>query len=253
MATNQEVKENKKRVRVLNVPVDFVPENILSGLIETYLENEKSHQVVLLSFRDLMRARRNAQYRQCLQDASLVLPVSSLVTAGAVLLGYKNPVRYNSFDFVIKLLSILEEQKSSVFLLGQQQADLAIAEQNLRETYPGLQFFGRHHGYYKRELEPNIVLGVRKADPGLLLIGNGLKGKNLWVWKYKKELNSGIQLWSGYVFDILSHKKARPSKKLTRHGLEFLPDYFRRPWKLFGVFQILWFFTLVLIFKIFDL
>lgn len=64
------------RVSVLGVPVDILPEDRIEDLVAS-LADGCNHQIVLLSLWDLMRARRNGEYRTMIAGASLVVPVSS--------------------------------------------------------------------------------------------------------------------------------------------------------------------------------
>ena len=80
-----------ERIKVAGVPVDIVrPENLEKVLFDL-LENPGTKQIVFLSVWNLLKARSNAEYKLCLENASLVLPVSKSIVNGAVFLKKQNP------------------------------------------------------------------------------------------------------------------------------------------------------------------
>ena len=82
-----------ERIKVAGVPVDIVrPENLEKVLFDL-LENPGTKQIVFLSVWNLLKARSNAEYKLCLENASLVLPVSKSIVNGAVFLKKTKPKR----------------------------------------------------------------------------------------------------------------------------------------------------------------
>ena len=240
----------RKRIFVLNVPVDVVPEESLKDVISDLLLDKGRHQIVFLSLRGLLKARGNSQFADTVRKASLVIPVSKRIVRGAKFLGKHIPVRYMPFDFSIKLLGILEKQNHSLYLAGSKPAELQITTNNLRDSFPGIGIVGRYAGFYKREVEENMVLAIKKASPSLLLVGNGVPGRNNWLSKNMKNFNPGIFLWCGNCFDIFSGKKKKISRKSWDNGSFAFWEFFRKPWKIVMIFPHLYFLLLLLIHRI---
>lgn len=214
------------------------------------LGNGRTNQIVYLSTSGLLRARRNNDFGRCVRNASLIVPISTGIVRGAKFLKHGNPKRFIPFDFVIRLLGALEEQKGSLFLLGHKQEQLQTVESNLRASFPGLRIVGRYVGVFPREAQENIITAIKKAAPSLLLVGKGPKGRNLWLSENQNEFSPGITLWCGDCFDIVSGKKPRPSRALWNRGLEFLPPLIRRPWRVLRLFLYWYYWILIILFRI---
>ncbi len=240
----------RKRILILNVPVDVVPEESLKDVISDLLLDKGRHQIIFLSLRGLLKARGNSQFADTVRKASLVIPVSKRIIRGAKFLDKHIPVRYMPFDFSIKLLGILETQNHSLYLAGSKPAELQITTNNLRDSFPGIGIVGRYAGFYKREVEENMVLAIKKASPSLLLVGNGVPGRNNWLSKNMKSFNPGIFLWCGNCFDIFSGKKKKISKKSWENGSFAFWEFFRKPWRIVMIFPHMYFLLLLLIHKI---
>lgn len=234
----------------LKVGIHSVREEALDEVVKAMLESDRHHQIVLLSLWDLLRARRNAEYRALVQQASLVIPISMSVIRGARFLKKPVPPRYAPFEFIIKLLGSLERQGKSVYLLGSPKKHLQTAERNLRQTFPGMRIVGRYAGYYPRKMEGAIVQAIKKATPSLLLVGRGVPGSERWIYRNKRHFAPGASLWCSDSFDIFAEKRKRVSRGAYARGMEWLPYSFRAPWKLARFFLYLYYKVLLVIYRI---
>ncbi|MCK5153688.1 MAG: WecB/TagA/CpsF family glycosyltransferase [Spirochaetales bacterium] len=240
----------RKRISLLNVPVDIVSEDQLEDVISDLLLDKGRHQIVFLTLRGLLKARGNSEYAETVRKASLIIPISKRIQKGAKFLGRTEPVRYMPFDFAIKLLGILEKHHHSLYLAGLKPAELQITTNNLRDSFPGIGIVGRYAGYFKKEAEENMVLAIKKASPSLLFVGNGVPGRSNWFSRNMKNLNPGLFLWCGNCFDIFSGKKRKMSKKSWESGSFAVWDVLRKPWKIIMIFPHIYYLLLLLIFKI---
>lgn len=193
-----------KRVKVLDVPVDCFDQEQALKALEGFLADGQRHQVVLLNRRNLVRGRRDAEFRRCVREASLVLPVSPAVVRAAAFLKREPLHLFSPFSFVVRLLALAERLNKSVYLLGARKDELERAERNVRDSYPKLRLVGRYTGHFPKSAQSDVLLAIRKASPGILLAGHGLPGRDLWVLRHQKELGPGIALWVGDCFDLFS-------------------------------------------------
>ena len=240
----------KKRIDVLNIPVDIVPPESMEKIITGMFSNGEYNQIVLIRLQDLMRARRNQEFRSILKKSALVLPVSKSIIGGASFLKKGKPYRFMPFEFIIRLLGILEKHGQSVYLLSSAQKNLQTSEQNLKASFPGLKIVGRYTGYFQNTASEDIVLAIKKASPTLLLAGRGIKGKDKWLYENRQQFNPGVFFWSGECFDIFCGKKQKMSKFIWEHGLEFFPRFFTNPLRFFRIFLFLYYCLLVVLFRI---
>jgi N-acetylglucosaminyldiphosphoundecaprenol N-acetyl-beta-D-mannosaminyltransferase len=226
------------RIFVLGVPIDILPPEGIDDLIVQFADG-KNHQIVLLSLWDLMRAKYNVEFRTMIAGASLVLPISLSITKGARFLHRAEPIRYMPFDFVVKLLAALEKRGKSVYLLGASRTCIQKAEGNIKSTFPGLRVVGRYAGRYPKNMEASIVEAVKKSTPSLLLVGEGVPGRERWIPRNLARFNSGIYLWCSDLFEVFAERRSKPSRSLFRKGFEWIPFILRRPWKLYRAFVYL--------------
>jgi N-acetylglucosaminyldiphosphoundecaprenol N-acetyl-beta-D-mannosaminyltransferase len=241
-----------ERVSFLKVPIDIVKPDQLGLLAYKLLAEGKEQNIVLLSIWDLLRARRSAEYRDYVQKAALVIPISKSIVRGIRFLLKKQAVRYMPFDFVISLLTALEGYRFSSYLLGGKKQILSKIEKNIRETFPSLRIVGRFHGSFRRHEEASIIEAVRKASPSLLLVGKGVHGGERWIARNNGRLGKGMRLWCSDLFDVFAERKRHPSRAVFNLGLEWIGYCMRNPFKLLRFFPYMYYNLLLLVYSIFK-
>ncbi|MDR2901325.1 MAG: WecB/TagA/CpsF family glycosyltransferase, partial [Treponema sp.] len=143
-----------ERINVLTVPIDILPPDQLEDHILEMAKKNQPQNIVLLSLWDLLRARRNGDYRNYVLNADLVIPISKSLVGGAKFLTKKYPIRYMPFDFIIAVLTALEKRNYSAYLLGGKRTTLKKAENNIKQTFPNLRVVGRYIGKFKQQDKP---------------------------------------------------------------------------------------------------
>jgi len=249
VATEQN--ETIHRVNLLKIPIDIVPQEQLGNIVYEMLKDGKEHNIVLLSLWDLLRARRNNEYRAYISNASLVIPISKSLISGIKFLTGEKAYRYMPFDFIVSMLTILEIREFSCYLLGGRTKVLLKTEKNIRQTFPRLRIVGRFPGYFKRHDEATIIKAIKKASPSLLLAGIGIRGRERWIARNSTALGNGMRLWCSDIFEVFAEKKKHPSRTAFNIGLEWIGYCFQNPIKFFRVFPYIHYKFLLLIYKIF--
>jgi len=238
------------RITVVGIPVDNVREEDIKDAA-CYLTDDKTalRQIVFLSLWDLMRARRDKEYRSCVEQA-LVIPVSKGILKGAKFQKKKVPARHMPFDFMIQFFSALEAQGYSLYLLGCRPAELRNIEHNLKQTFPDLKIVGRYTGYYQKSKDDDISTAIKKASPHCVLIGSGIRGKEKWISRHRNIFSSGVFIYSPLVMDIISGKRTAVSRETFSRGLEFVPDLIRHPFRILRCIVYMYYTFLLLIYRL---
>ena len=247
-----ETKIDRQCVNLLKVPIDIIAPDQLASVVYELLKDGKEHNIVLLSLWDLFRARRNNDYRTYVLRASMVIPISRSLISGIKFLTGKKAYRYMPFNFIVSLLTILDNREHSCYLLGSKAKVLLKTEKNVRQTFPRLRIVGRFPGYFKKSEEATIITAIKKASPSLLLAGEGIRGAENWIVRNSLMLgSSGMRLWCSDIFDVFAERKKRPSNKAFDLGLEWIGYCFQNPLKFFRLFPYIYYKILLLIYRLF--
>ena len=240
-----------ERIKFLGLFLDILkPEDIEETVLDLLsAEGKGPRQIMLVNLWDIMRARRNREFRAMLENAALVIPTAKSLVSGAISLKNPAPVRYEPFNFIIAVMGALEKHLKTVYVFGGKDKSLQRAEKHIRKTFPSLRLVGRVPGYYDRGMEKNIKTAMSKAQSSLVIVGNGIPGKQAWVYRNREQLPSSIFIWDSTIIDIFAERKKRVSASLFDSGLEYLPQVLRNPLRAFRVFQYLWYRILLVVYR----
>ncbi|MDC7225062.1 MAG: WecB/TagA/CpsF family glycosyltransferase [Spirochaetales bacterium] len=242
-----------KRISVLNVPLDIVKKEDLEQVVLSLSEDGRVNQIILLDFPGFMKARRQkSEWCQAVNKASLVLPVSHRIISGAGFLKQEKPIRYKPFDFIISLMGILENRRKSAYLVGSNKKRIQKSFTNLKNSFPGLHFVGRHQGKWHKDREEDILMAIKKSAPALLLAGRGIKGRDLWLHRSKNAFNPGIVLWNKNCFEIIGGRKPKPSETKISRLFRNLLKGILLPWRWLRLFRQIWFWILLVWTRLFE-
>lgn len=247
------LKNLRKRIYFMRVPVDIISEEQTFELIGEMLPATENRQIMFLTMQGLFRARRDPLYYKSLYEAALILPTARGIIRGIKSLRHIRASRYNPFDYIISLLSYAEKNGHSVYLLGGRKHDLEKAEQNVRTSFPHLKVIGRHTGYISGETEVNVITAIKKSSPAFLLVGRGVKGKEIWLYRHRQELQDGVTVWIDDCIEVFSGRHKYVSEKMFVSGLESLSGIFKHPLRFFRFFRYLFFNLLLFVYKLFKL
>ena len=224
------------RISLLGVPIDVCrPEDLENQILEI-LAKPGTKQIIFLSIWDLLKARRKGDFAESVKSADLILPISKSILKGAKFLKKEVPVRYNPFEAVIQVLSILDSHYKSLYLLGSNKKTLAKTEHNIHDTFPQLKVVGRYVGFYPRNVEDDIIEAIFKSTPSLVLLSEGIKEKVCWAYRRRNRFSSSIFLYYKDAFGIFSKRINRVSEKTFNKGREFFVELAHNPFKIFYVF-----------------
>ena len=241
-----------QRINLIGVPVDICrPEEMENEILEL-LAKPGTKQIIFLSIWDLLKARRRGDFSECVKNADLILPVSKSILKGAKFLKKDVPVRYNQFKAIIQILSILDSHYKTLYMLGSHRNTLQKAEANVRATFPGLRIVGRYVGYYSKQVEPDIVQAVFKAQPSLVLLSDGIKEKNCWPYRRRNQFSSSIFLYYTDTFGIFSERIKRIKEKTFDKGNEIFVEILHNPFKIFLIFPYISYLFILLWTKLFK-
>ena len=241
-----------QRIKVLDVPVDICEAQDIEEKILEMEAQPGTKQIVFLSAWDLLRARRKGEYARCVQNADLILPISKSILKGAKKLRQPIPVRYNPFNAIISILSVLESHYKSLYMLGGRKKTLMAAEKNVRATFKDLQIVGRYVGFYPKQVENDIVQAIYKASPSLVLVSEGIKEKDGWAYNRRNSFSSSIFLYQKDIIGIFGERITRISEKKFDKGLEIWDEIKHNPLKIFLIFPYMKYKILLIWYRLFK-
>ena len=155
-------------------------------------------------------------------------------------------------SIIISFMTSLETRYKSLYLLGGHKGSLMDSERNIRSTYPGLQIVGRYVGYFPKSVEPDVISAIYKSNPSLVLVSDGIKKGEKWIYDHRNKFASSIFIYNKDILNIFSLRKKRVSKETFSRGNEIWYEIFHNPIKIFLIFPFIWYKILLVCNRLFK-
>lgn len=223
------------RVWVLGVGVDRISAEGLHGEVAR-LVRRRGGIVLNVNAHCLNLCHEAEELRRFFAGADVVFCDGAGVRLAARMLGGRLPERITYADWLPRLASLAEEREFSLFFLGARPGVAVQAAQRLRGAHPGLRIVGVRHGYFDHRAESPengaVVAEINAARPDVLLLGLGMPLQERWLMENHRNLDVGVALTGGAVFDYASGRLRRGPRLLTDNGFEWLARLFIEPRRL---------------------
>jgi len=176
-------------------------------------------------------------------DPSIVIANDGigLDLAAKMLHGQRFPANLNGTDFTPYLCS-QSPHPLRIFLVGAQPRVLAKAEDHARNKL-GQQVVGTCDGYAGMA-DPYLIERINAAQPDLILVALGNPVQEQWILENRMQLNAGIVMGVGALFDFWAGEKPRAPKFVQKMRMEWFYRLSLEPKRLMRryTFDILVFF-----------
>ena len=154
----------KDKVNILGVWVDMVNIPRAAEKIMQFFNEEGLHKVYTPNSEIIMAAYKNNEFRDVLNNAELLTADGIGVVYASKILGKPIAERAAGYDIACEVLERIKGTSHSVFLFGGKPGVAEIAEEKLKERYPGLVIAGKRNGYFKPEDEEDIVNEIQQEQ-----------------------------------------------------------------------------------------
>ena len=219
----------KDKVNILGVWVDMVNIPRAVDKIMQFFDDDGLHKVYTQNSEIIMAAYKDDNFRDILNDAELLTADGIGVVYASKILGKPITERAAGYDILCEVLERIKGTSRSVFLFGGKPGVAELAEEKLKERFPGIVIAGTRNGYFKPEEEEDIVSQINSSGAELLLVCLGAPKQELWINKYKDKLNVKVAMGVGGSLDVFAGTALRAPDFYCKHGLEWFYRLMKQP------------------------
>jgi N-acetylglucosaminyldiphosphoundecaprenol N-acetyl-beta-D-mannosaminyltransferase len=223
VATALDVKSSE-RVDILGVRVRPLDVSQTVAAVEDCIRNNERAYGVFINVYNVIEARRDAEYRQTLNDADFPMADGvPLVWASRVL---KRPVpgRCCGPDFLVAMNQRAQEKGYKVYVMcgGDRKAERTA--EAFQKMYPRLNIVGAWTppwGPISQENNRYILGELERTEPDILWVGLGAPLQERWVWENRGRIAAHFTGAVGGAFDYHIGMRKRAPRWMQHRGLEF--------------------------------
>lgn len=143
----------------------------------------------------------------------------------------RNPIpeRVTGYDLFLESLKVGNQKGWSFYLLGSDEEVNRKASEYIMKNHPNVKIAGRHHGYFKKEEDDEIIKDIRNSKPDILIVALGSPLADKWIYRHKNELNANVVFGVGGSLDVITGKVKRTPEIWKRLNLEWLHRRITQP------------------------
>ncbi len=204
---------------ILGVRFDDVSRQEAAQLGAAMLEQDQFHYVVTPNPEFILAAEKDADFRQVLNSADLVIPDGIGVVYSAKILGTPLKERVPGIEFAADMLAQLDQMGGRLYLLGAKPGVAQEAGRRILERHPNIVLCGTHDGYFKDE--EAVLLEVAAARPNLLFVCLGAPKQEKWMARWGRHTGARLAIGLGGALDVFAGNVERAPESWRKLGLEW--------------------------------
>jgi N-acetylglucosaminyldiphosphoundecaprenol N-acetyl-beta-D-mannosaminyltransferase len=220
------------RVTILGVEIADLTQVEAMNLMEELITQprRRSHSVFIVNAHTLNLATDDAEYRRVLNSAYRVFGDGTGVRWAARYRGERLKDNLVGTDLIPRFFRDTTGRGYRYFLLGANEDTIGRAAAKARESFPGWEQAGFHHGYvHGRDAE--VIQQINASGADMLLVGMGNPLQERWIARYLDELNVPVCVGVGGLFDHWAGNIKRAPRWVRYLGYEWLQLLLQQPHK----------------------
>jgi len=220
------------RIEILGVPIDNLSMEESLRRIEEFIRDGGVHQHVVVNVDKIVKAHRDPRLREIIRSCDLINVDGQPVVWISRWLGRPLKERVSGADLMTALIERSAEKGYRPFFLGARAETVSRLVQVLQARYPRLQIAGWHDGYWTPEQEPAVVEEIRHARADILFVAVSSPKKELFLGRWKEQLNVPFMMGVGGAFDVAAGLVKRAPVWMQKAGLEWLFRLLQEPGRM---------------------
>ncbi len=222
-----------RRIEMMGCKIDNLSMEETLQTIEGFIHSGKPHQHVVVNVDKLVKANRDPELRQIINDCALINADGMPVVWASRLLGKGLKERVAGVDLFESLMQRSAQKNWRVFLLGAREEVVSGVRDIYLKKYPGLTVAGYRNGYWKQEEEAGVIEQIKAARADLLFVAISSPKKEQFLGQYQAEMQIPFAMGVGGTFDVAVGKVKRAPVWMQKSGLEWFYRFLQEPRRMF--------------------
>ena len=224
------------RVRLAGLAIDSISEDQCVQHVMRSLAQQQGGWIITPNLDHLRRARRDAEFRDMLEQAQLVVADGMPLIWASRAQGTPLPERVAGSSLVSTLAAAAATEGRSLFLLGGEPGAAEGAAHVLRDRYPGLRIVGtacpeKGFEHDASELE-RLHEQLRLAQPDIVYVALGSPKQERFIRAHRHVLPQAWWVGVGISLSFLCGQVRRAPRWMQRAGLEWVHRLVQEPGRL---------------------
>jgi N-acetylglucosaminyldiphosphoundecaprenol N-acetyl-beta-D-mannosaminyltransferase len=226
------------KVELFGLQVDNLTMEETLARIDEFIASRKVRHHVVINVDKIVKAHRDPKLREIINACDLVNADGQPVVWAARFLGKPLKERVAGIDLMQRLIAHSAVRGYRPYFLGAREEVVSELVRRVREKHPGLDVAGWRNGYWSEAEEPAVAQTIAAAKPDILFVAISSPKKELFLARWKQEIQAPFVMGVGGSFDVVAGRVKRAPGWMQRCGLEWffrLLQEPRRMWRRYLV------------------
>ncbi len=191
----------------------------LDSIVQRIKQSQKTF-CVAINPEKIHRAQGDPELLDLLNSADFHI-CDGIGAALAIRLMYgKKIARVTGVQLFYYLMELAEKEGFKVFLLGASSESNIGSCTELKKKHPQLKIVGSQDGYFKDDRQ--VIEHINASQADMLFVAMGSPKQEIWVSRYRNEINAPYCMGVGGTFDVVSGNVKWAPVFFRKTGTEFL-------------------------------
>lgn len=219
-----------RRVSFLGCPMDLMTSaEFLDEAAENIRSRGPCRVVQFVNANKVAKSSEDSTFAQTLWQADYVFTDGQPMLPLARLLGIRVPERIDGIGLMSKMLTLADQHRFRVYLLGAKQDILESCVSKISADYPNLVLAGHRNGYFKAAETPRIVNEIAESKADILFLGMGSPLKEYLANEIRNTCGVRIIQGVGGSFDVMAGLVKRAPVWMQNIGMEWFYRVLQEP------------------------
>lgn len=250
-------KKAREKLSIFKTDISITPKEELIKKISHKLEKNVQVFITTPNPEILVKASNSKAYRETINSADIAIPDGVGVVMAIKYLYDKKIKRIRGRELFLDLLDIANDNGYKVYLLGATDVVNDAAVEKIKKNYPKIKVKGTsdiqvdvnsQFEILNHRKEYNDVLNqINKFDPHILVVALGAPKQELWISKFRENLDANILAALGGSLDYFVGEQRLPPSIIARLGLEWIWRLIFQPKRFFRILNAVCVFPLLVV------
>ena len=220
---------------MMGVPLDQLNTAQALEIISEMIASRTPHLLATANVDFLAQVQNDEALRRILVDADLILCDGTPLIWMSKWLGDPLPERIAGSDLVPLLLDLAQNNGHRVFFLGGRDEVVAVAEDKIKERWPGLQIAGMYSPPFApmdKMDHADICRRIRESNADMLFVSFGCPKQEKWLAMNYRDAGVPVAVGVGATIDFLAGAVKRAPVWMRKTGLEWFFRVAQEPKRL---------------------
>lgn len=222
----------RKRITIMNSPVDVLTMEETLHLIDDSIRDKKSIQHIVVNAAKLVHMQFDTELFQSVVASDIINADGMAVVWASELLGNPLPERVSGVDLMQELVILAAEKHYKIFFFGGKEEVVSEVVRKYTSVFGEEIIAGYRNGYFNKEQESDIADQIASSQADILFVAISSPTKEIFLNTYKDQLKVPFIMGVGGSFDVVAGKVKRAPVWMQNSGLEWFYRIMQEPGRM---------------------